>query len=170
MARLLVRRTISSAGFSKAIGGGGSPGRTRLRSQIPASWQNAGKTGWSRVTNGYWPVMSSAGPTLCFDHLTPAQVRAFRVADNRLAEISVWDDRLLAGQLEGLSLLGLDFKIEATGFDMGEIGFRIASLEGPSEDGDASLWRNPKNGRPRRRHEIRIYGQPIPQIGVRPPR
>jgi hypothetical protein len=29
---------------------------------------------------------------------------------------------------------------------MGEIGFRIASLEGPSEDGDASLWRNPKMG------------------------
>jgi len=53
--------------------------------------------------------VSSAGPTLCFDHLTPAQVRAFRIADNRLTEISVWDDRLLAGQLKELSLLSLDF-------------------------------------------------------------
>jgi len=98
-----------------------------------------GKRGGRGSRTAVGPAVSSAGPTLCFDHLTPAQVRAFRVADNRLAEISVWDDRLLAGQLEGLSLLGLDFKIEATGFDMGEIGFRIASLEGPSEDGDASL-------------------------------
>jgi hypothetical protein len=80
--------------------------------------------------------VSSAGPTLCFDHLTPAQIRAFRIADNRLTEISVWDDRLLAEQLKELSLLGLDFNIEATGFDIGEIGFRIASLEGPSEAGD----------------------------------
>jgi hypothetical protein len=143
MAGLLVRRTISSAGFSKAIGGGGSPGRTRLRSPIPASWENTGKTGWSRVTNGCWPSVSSAGPTLCFDHLTPAQVCAFRIADNRLTEISVWDDRLPAEQLEELSLLGLHFNIEAMGFDIGEIGFRIASLEGPSEAGDELAYAAP---------------------------
>ena len=34
-------------------------------------------------------------PTLCLDHLTPAQARAFMIADNRLTENSVWDDRLL---------------------------------------------------------------------------
>ena len=48
-------------------------------------------------------------PTLCLDHLTPAQARAFMIADNRLTEIAVWDDRLLAEQLRDLSLLGLDF-------------------------------------------------------------
>jgi hypothetical protein len=143
MARLLVRRTISSAGFSNAIGGGGRPGRTRLRSQIPASWENIGKTGWSRVTNGCWPAVSSAGPTLCFDHLTPAQIRAFRIADNRLTEISVRDDRLLAEQLKELLLLGLDSNIEAAGFDKGEIGFRIASLEGPSEADDELAFAAP---------------------------
>src|SRR5438270_12386693 len=36
-------------------------------------------------------------PTLCLDHLTSAQARAFMIADNRLTENSVWDDRLLAG-------------------------------------------------------------------------
>jgi ParB-like chromosome segregation protein Spo0J len=87
--------------------------------------------------------VSSAGPTLCFDHLTPAQIRAFRIADNRLTEISVWDDRLLAEQLKELSLLGLDFNIEATGFDIGEIGSRIASLEGPSEAGDELAYATP---------------------------
>jgi ParB-like chromosome segregation protein Spo0J len=77
----------------------------------------AGELGWSEV------------PTLCLDHLTPAQARAFQIADNRLTEIAVWDDRLLAEQLKDLSLLGLDFSIEVTGFEIGEIDLRIAALE-----------------------------------------
>jgi DNA modification methylase len=68
-------------------------------------------------------------PTLRLDHLTPAQARAFMIADNRLTEIATWDDRLLAEQLRDLSLSGLDFEIEVTGFEMGEIDLRIASLE-----------------------------------------
>jgi ParB-like nuclease domain len=68
-------------------------------------------------------------PTLCLDHLTPARARAFMIADNRLAEIASWDDRLLAQQLKDLSLLGLDFSLEVIGFEMGEIDLRIASLE-----------------------------------------
>jgi hypothetical protein len=35
-----------------------------------------------------------------------AQVRAFRIADNKLTENADWDDRLLAQQLKDLSLLG----------------------------------------------------------------
>jgi DNA modification methylase len=75
-------------------------------------------------------------PTLCLDHLTPEQARAFRIADNRLTEISTWDDRLLAEQLKDLSLHGLDFTLEATGFEMGEIDLRIASLEEPPQRDD----------------------------------
>jgi ParB-like nuclease family protein len=75
-------------------------------------------------------------PTLCLNHLTPEQARAFRIADNRLTEISIWDDRLLAEQLKDLSLHGLDFTLEATGFEMGEIDLRIASLEEPLQRDD----------------------------------
>jgi DNA modification methylase len=75
-------------------------------------------------------------PTLCLNHLTPEQARAFRIADNRLTEISTWDDRLLAEQLKDLSLHGLDFTLEATGFEMGEIDLRIASLEEPPQCDD----------------------------------
>jgi DNA modification methylase len=75
-------------------------------------------------------------PTLCLDHLTPAQARAFTIADNRLTEIATWDDRLLAQQLKDLSLLGLDFSLEVTGFEMGEIDLRIASLEDMSTPDD----------------------------------
>ena len=73
--------------------------------------------GWSEV------------PTLCLDHLSPAQARAFMIADNRLTEISTWDDRLLAEQLKDLSLSGLDFDLEMIGFEVAEIDLRIASLE-----------------------------------------
>src|SRR5947209_2328501 len=78
----------------------------------------------------------TAVPTLCLDHLTPAQARAFMIADNRLTEIATWDDRLLAQQFKDLSLVGLDFSIEVTGFDMGEIDLRIASLDEISDPAD----------------------------------
>jgi DNA modification methylase len=92
-------------------------------------WLACRLLGWSEV------------PTLCLDHLSPAQARAFMLADNRLAEIADWDDRLLAQQLNELSLLVLDFNIEDTGFEMGEIDLRIASLDDPpaSEDDPADL-------------------------------
>src|SRR6516164_6266107 len=76
-------------------------------------------------------------PTLCLDHLTPAQVRGFMIADNRLTELATWDDLLLAQQLKELSLLELDFNIEVTGFEIGEIDLKIASLEDlPEADDD----------------------------------
>src|SRR5271163_4557932 len=79
-------------------------------------------------------------PTLCLDHLNPAQARAFMIADNKLTENATWDDRLLAQQLKDLSLLGLDFSLEVTGFELGEIDLKIASLEDlPEHDDSADL-------------------------------
>jgi DNA modification methylase len=75
-------------------------------------------------------------PTLCLDHLSPAQARVFMIADNRLTEIATWDDRLLAEQLKDLSLQGLDFSLEITGFEMGEIDLRIDSLDETPPRGD----------------------------------
>jgi len=76
-------------------------------------------------------------PTLCLDHLTSAQARAFMIADNRLTEIATWDDQLLAQQLKDLSLSGLDFSLEITGFMTAEIDLRIKSLEDqPAQDAD----------------------------------
>jgi DNA modification methylase len=75
-------------------------------------------------------------PTLRLDHLSPAQLRAFMIADNRLTELAQWDDRLLAQQLKDLSLLGLDFSLEVTGFEMAEIDLRIESLDNLREPDD----------------------------------
>jgi hypothetical protein len=77
-------------------------------------------------------------PTVRLEHLSEAQARAFRIADNRLTENSVWDERLLGQQLRELSDLDLDFSLEATGFEMGEIDLRIEGLsDAPSSDDPA---------------------------------
>ncbi len=73
-------------------------------------------------------------PIIRLEHLTDAQVKAFRIADNRLTEMSSWDDRLLTETLKELSELELDFSIEATGFTMGEIDLRIEAFS--ATDGD----------------------------------
>jgi DNA modification methylase len=67
-------------------------------------------------------------PTLCLDHLTEQQISAFRIADNRLTETADWDDRLLGEQLKALSEVKLDFSLEATGFEVGEINAIIEGL------------------------------------------
>jgi hypothetical protein len=67
-------------------------------------------------------------PTISLEHLTEAQARAFLIADNRLTENAAWDDRLLAEQLKELSDLDLDFSLETTGFEMGEIDLLIEGL------------------------------------------
>lgn len=75
-------------------------------------------------------------PTIALEHLTEGQARAFMIADNRLTEIATWDDRLLAEQLDELSKVELDFSLEVTGFDMGEIDLRIESLTANEQSED----------------------------------
>jgi len=91
--------------------------------------------GEGRVIAGHGRLLAckelgwTEAPTISLAHLTEAQARAFMIADNRLTEVAVWDDRLLAEQLQELSQMELDFSLELTGFDMGEIDFRIMGLE-----------------------------------------
>ena len=40
---------------------------------------------------------------IVLDHLTEEQRRAYRLADNKLAELGVWDEALLAGELQELA-------------------------------------------------------------------
>ena len=77
-------------------------------------------------------------PTIKLEHLTQAQIQAFTIADNRLTENSVWNERLLGEQLKALSILELDFSIEATGFEMSEIDIKIEGLESASREREES--------------------------------
>lgn len=55
-------------------------------------------------------------PTVELAHLTPAQKRAFVIAENRLSELSGWDKEVLRIEFEELGALDLDFSLEVTGF------------------------------------------------------
>jgi len=77
-------------------------------------------------------------PTISLEHLTETQTRAFMIADNRLAEIASWDDRLLAEQLKILSEADLDFNLEVTGFEIGELDLMIEGLEPGDRENDAA--------------------------------
>lgn len=46
-------------------------------------------------------------PTIKADNLSEAQIKAFRLVDNKVAEISTWDSELLANELEELSEMGV---------------------------------------------------------------
>ena len=52
-------------------------------------------------------------PVIRLEHLTPEQARAFSIADNRLSEISIWDDQLLGEVLRDLAAVELDFARKA---------------------------------------------------------
>ena len=58
-------------------------------------------------------------PCIISDDLTEAQVKAFRIADNKVSEFAVWDEELL--QLEMEQLADMDFDLSFTGFDMDEL-------------------------------------------------
>mgnify|MGYP003312426855 CR=1 FL=1 len=53
-------------------------------------------------------------PYIVADDLTPEQVKAYRIADNKLAELSNWDEELLKEELWGLQ--EADFSLEVLGF------------------------------------------------------
>ncbi len=59
-------------------------------------------------------------PVIWADDLTPEQVKAFRIMDNKSSEYSEWDLPLLKLELEGLDELEID--TELSGFSFAEIG------------------------------------------------
>lgn len=66
-------------------------------------------------------------PVVVLDHLTPAQKRAYVLADNQLALNAGWDSSVLQEELAALSLA--DFDLSLIGFDEKE----LASLMDPEQ-------------------------------------
>ena len=79
-------------------------------------------------------------PCVFVDYLTPAQKKAYILADNRMAMDAGWDEELLRVEIEGLQ--GEDFDIGLTGFDEKEISMLFDADNDAEEDGfdvDAEL-------------------------------
>ncbi len=76
-------------------------------------------------------------PVIRLAHLTPAQAKAFRIAENKLTELGGWDERILGETLRDLSLMDLDFDLEITGLEVGEIDLLIEGLDEASTPDDS---------------------------------
>lgn len=68
-------------------------------------------------------------PTVCLSHLSPTQVKAYILADNKLALNAGWDNDLLKVELEDLK--DLDFDLNLTGFSDDEL--KAILVEDPTE-------------------------------------
>jgi hypothetical protein len=74
-------------------------------------------------------------PTVCLKDLTEDQIRAYILADNRLAELAGWDKEILAIELQYLlNIDSLDFDVTITGFEVPEIDAILADASGAADD------------------------------------
>ncbi len=73
-------------------------------------------------------------PTICLVKMSKDDIRAYVIADNRLAENAGWDDELLALELGALNDLKIDYDLTLTGFELPEID---VILQGIGDDPDS---------------------------------
>ena len=81
-------------------------------------------------------------PVVLIDHLTPADVKALRLADNRLAEESDWDRVKLRAEFEALVVDPVEIDLSVTGFEVAEID-RILVVGESADEEEAVLTRRP---------------------------
>ena len=95
-------------------------------------------SGDGEVIAGHGRIMAAAQlgltevPVIILDHMSEAQRRAYRIADNKLTELGAWDEALLSKELQ--DLLGEDYDLSLIGFDDGELD-RLLSLSPDGESG-----------------------------------
>ena len=73
-------------------------------------------------------------PVIQASHLNEAQVKAYRLADNKLALEADWDDDLLRVELEFLSSIEIDFDLSLTGFSVTEADLLLGAAESLREE------------------------------------
>jgi DNA modification methylase len=71
---------------------------------------------------------------ISLENLTQAQVRAYRLADNKLSENATWDVQLLGVELRELAELDIDGEFSIPGFETGAVDFLIQNLDQGSSD------------------------------------
>ena len=85
-------------------------------------------------------------PTVRLSAMSEAEIRAYVIADNKLAENAGWDRNLLGVELKYLSELEIDFDLTVTGFDLAEIDILIDELAPASADDPADEPVDPAPG------------------------
>lgn len=69
-------------------------------------------------------------PCIVISDMTPEQIRAFRIADNKVSEYSTWNEEMLRKELLNLS----DFELQSIGFQ----DWELDNLLNPLSDDDIS--------------------------------
>jgi len=84
-------------------------------------------------------------PVIVLGHLTEAQRRAYRIADNKLTELGTWDEALLSAELN--DLLAEDYDLSLIGFDDAELEALLAGdvdPEAASREGEDDVPEAPE--------------------------
>jgi DNA modification methylase len=68
-------------------------------------------------------------PVVEIRHLSKVQLKALRIADNKLAQNAHWDERLLGEGFLELKELDVEFDLSITGFSLPEIDLTLQSLD-----------------------------------------
>ena len=88
-------------------------------------------------------------PVIKANDLTPAQIKAYRIADNRVSEYATWNNELLSIELEKLQ--EFDFDLELTGFEEWEID----NLLNPVSDDDLQDFFVEKESKPKEPKKVK---------------
>jgi len=136
-----------------------SNARTHPKKQIVALARNIQENGWTTpiLIDESWTILMGHArvesakvlklksvPTLTLASLPEDRKKAVIIADNRLAELAVWDMDVLRGEFQ--SLAHSDFEIDLTGYSTGEVDIILdgATAESPKHDADDDFERLPE--------------------------
>jgi ParB-like chromosome segregation protein Spo0J len=75
-------------------------------------------------------------PCIRLGHLSPGQVRAYVIADNKLAMNAGWDEELLASEIQSIMEAG-EINVTLTGFNDAEIAEMLSGVSDPAGDGES---------------------------------
>ena len=75
-------------------------------------------------------------PTIRLENLSLNQIRAYVIADNRLAENAGWDKSILAIELQHLITIENDLEVTITGFEIPEIDLILQEASGKPDSDD----------------------------------
>jgi DNA modification methylase len=90
-------------------------------------------------------------PVVEIKHLSKAQLKALRIADNKLAQHAHWDERLLGENFLEIKELDIEFDLAVTGYSLPEIDLTLQKLD----EGEIGVQDEPDA----------ITGVPVCQLG-----
>ena len=112
--------------------------RFGFNNPILADADNTVRAGHGRLEAAKQLGMATV-PVIRASHMSPADFRAYALADNRLAEEAGWDEDILAIEFQELRLIAPDLDLTLTGFEVAEIDLIVeqaGSVEDPADEAE----------------------------------